>query len=1086
MPKFSWLSKALVLGSGGIKIGEAGEFDYSGSQALKALSEEGIEAVLVNPNIATIQTDPTMADKVYLVPVTPEHVAKVIERERPQGILLGFGGQTALNCGVALAKSGVLEEHGVRVLGSSVEAIERTEDRELFRRTMEDAGIPVPRSRKAFTVEDALEAADELGYPVVVKAQYMLGGGGSGVAWSRGELREVARRALAKSASIQVEEYLGGWKEVEYEVVRDYAGNCVTVCNMENVDPMGVHTGDSIVVAPSQTLTDREYHMLRQASLRVAEAVGVVGECNVQFALHPEGEEYRVIEVNARMSRSSALASKATGYPLAYVAAKLAIGYTLPELKNKVTGVTTAAFEPALDYVVVKVPRWDFEKFPGAARELGTGMKSIGEVMAIGRCFEEALQKAFRMLDKGYPGVACVKLSGRPLAEVLESIRTPKDNRILEIAEALKLGASIGEVAEASKIDKFYISKVENIVRLEERLRKEGLKPSLLREAKRLGFSDRQIAMCTGLPESEVRELRKRLGVKPCVKQIDTLAAEWPAQTNYLYVTYGGVESDIEESKRRKIMVLGSGCYRVGSSVEFDWCCVNAVRELRARGFEVIVVNCNPETVSTDYDVSDRLYFEELTLERVLDIYEAESPEGVVVSFGGQTANNLAVPLHEAGVKLVGSSAESIDMAEDREKFSSLLDSLGIPQPEWASASSIREALEFAEGKYPVIVRPSYVLSGQAMRVAYSRSELERYLKQAAEVSEEHPVVVSRFIMGAREAEVDAVSDGSSAYIGAVIEHIENAGVHSGDSTMVIPPCSLPEWAVSRMREYTLKIARALDARGPLNIQFLVKDEVYVIECNLRASRSMPYVSKATGVNLVKLAVDVLLGGSLGFSGVKGPPEMRYYAVKVPQFSFRQLPGVDPLLGVEMMSTGEVCCLGESMHEAYVKALKASGIDLKGSSVLITVGGLELKSKVLPVARVLHECGFKILSTEHTAQALRSAGVPAETIYKISEPDRHPNIADLLARDSIALVINIPWSTTLEKYSHMLEDGREIRRKAAELGIPVVTTLEQAKAIAEAVKASDGLKLAELREYWRLRGGSCIKSGLYTVDSRLS
>jgi len=868
MPKYEWVRKVIVLGSGPIKIGEAAEFDYSGSQCLKALREEGIETVLVNPNIATIQTDPRLAGKVYLLPVTAEYVEEVIKKERPDGILLGFGGQTALNCGVQLAKRGILEKYDVKVLGTPIKAIEETEDRELFRRAMTRAGIPVPRSMSATSVEEALKISDELGFPVILRVAYTLGGKGSGVAHNRRELKEIVSRALAQSMITQVlvEEYIGKWKEVEYEVMRDSENNCLTVCNMENFDPMGVHTGDSIVVAPSQTLTNREYHLLRSASIKAVQSIGIIGECNIQWALHPRSEEYRAIEINARMSRSSALASKATGYPLAYIAAKLAIGYLLPELINKVTGITTACFEPALDYLVVKIPRWDLRKFRNVDPHLGPQMKSVGEVMAIGRTFEEALQKAVRMLDIGRMGVVGDDDEPEPLESLLDALENPTDERLFKVAKAIKMGVPIEKIYELSGIDPWFLYKIRNIVEMEKRLKTLRLSdkeaPEVIREAKRLGFSDAQIAKYLGVDEMEVRRFRKRFGIVPVVKQIDTLAAEWPAKTNYLYMTYSGDEDDIkfDSHGKKKVIVLGAGVFRIGSSVEFDWSGVNTIWALKRRGIdEAIMVNYNPETVSTDYDISDKLYFEELTFERVLDIYEKEKPLGVIVSVGGQIPNNLALKLSRAKVRLLGTSSRSIDLAEDRSKFSALLDDLGIPQPEWSKLTTIEDAERFAENiGYPVLIRPSYVLSGYAMRVAYNSRELRDYLELATKVSPEHPVVISKFIEGAKEVEVDGVSDGEDTLIGAIIEHVEQAGVHSGDAVMSIPPLTLSSKVIKKIEDYTRAIARALKIKGPFNIQYLVKnEEVSVIECNLRASRSLPYVSKTRGINLIEVATAV-------------------------------------------------------------------------------------------------------------------------------------------------------------------------------------------------------------------------------------
>ncbi|RLG70690.1 MAG: carbamoyl phosphate synthase large subunit, partial [Methanobacteriota archaeon] len=908
MPKFEWIKKVLILGSGPIEIGKAAEFDYSGSQCLKALREEGIETILVNPNVATIQTDPRLADKVYLLPVTPWYVEEVIKREKPDGILLGFGGQTALNCGVQLAKTGILDKYDVEVLGTPIKAIEKTEDRELFKQAMIKTGVPVPKSGSATSVEEATKIAKDLGYPVIVRVAYTLGGKGSGVAHSEEELREIVTRGLAQSMITQVlvEEYIGQWKEVEYEVIRDHRDNCITVCNMENLDPMGVHTGDSIVVAPSQTLTNHEYHTLRSASLKVVQSLGIVGECNIQWALHPRLGKFRVIEVNARMSRSSALASKATGYPLAYIAAKLAVGYLLPELMNRVTGVTTACFEPALDYVVVKVPRWDLRKFRGVDPHLGPQMKSIGETMAIGRNFEEAIQKAVRMLDIGRVGLVSNPDEDElePVERIKDSLRNPTDERIFRVVKAIKMGVPIGEIHRLSGIDPWFLRKIENMVKMEKKLKSLDIGSSeavnVIKEAKRLGFSDLQIANCVGMSEEEVRRFRREHGIIPVVKQVDTLAAEWPAHTNYLYLTYHGDESDITfDSGRRKVIVLGAGVFRIGSSVEFDWSGVHTIWSLKRQGVdETIMINYNPETVSTDYDIPEKLYFEELTVERVLDIYEKEKPEGVIVSVGGQIPNSLALKLANVGVKLLGTSSMSIDLAEDRSKFSELLDRLGIPQPKWRKLTTMEDAERFAdEIGYPVLVRPSYVLSGYAMRVAWSREELREYLRLATGVSPEHPVVISKFVEDAKEVEVDGVSDGEDTLIGAIIEHVEQAGIHSGDAVMSIPPQTLSNQVIETIERYTVAIAKALGIRGPFNIQYLVKDGcVSVIECNLRASRSMPYVSKTIGFNLIDISTSVILGKTLKEMGITQIPPLRHVGVKVPNFSFMRLSGADPVL----------------------------------------------------------------------------------------------------------------------------------------------------------------------------------------------
>ncbi len=1082
MPKFEWIRKVLVLGSGAIKIGEAAEFDYSGSQCLKALREEGIETVLINPNIATIQTDPRLAGKVYLLPVTPGYVEKVIEREKPDVILLGFGGQTVLNCGVQLAKRGILKKYDVKVLGTPIKAIEDTEDREFFKQAMIRADIPIPRSKSATSLQEAIKAAKEIGYPVIVRVAYILGGKGSGVAHNDSELKEIVNRALAQSmiSQVLIEEYVGHWKEIEFEVMRDYANNCLAVCSMENIDPMGVHTGDSMVVAPTQTLNTREYHLLRLASIKVIQSLGIVGECNIQWALDTKSEEHRAIEVNARMSRSSALASKATGYPLAYIATKLAIGYLLPELINMVTGATTACFEPALDYVVVKFPRWDLQKFRNVDRHIGPQMKSVGEVMAIGRCFEETLQKAVRMLDIGKVGLVCNSEDAdyESTEMIKDVLANPTDERLFKIAKALKKGVSIEEIYQLSGVDPFFLHKIENIVNMEKKLHSMNLEDDdaleTIKEAKRLGFSDKQIAICLKTDEMTIRKLRKEANIVPVVKQIDTLAAEWPAKTNYLYLTYGGDEDDIDfHSGKSKVMVLGAGVFRIGSSVEFDWCGVNTIWALKKNGIqEAIMVNYNPETVSTDYDMSDKLYFEELTLERILDIYDKESPLGVIASVGGQTPNNLALKLANSGVKLLGTSGQSIDCAEDRSKFSALLDQLGILQPEWSKLTTTEDAKKFAEKiGYPVLIRPSYVLSGSAMRVAYEEDELENYLKLATKVSREHPVVISKFMEKAKEVEVDGVSDGEDVLIGAIIEHVENAGVHSGDATMGIPTQTLPNSVLKTIKDYTYRIVKALEIKGSYNIQFLVKDGVtYVIECNLRASRSMPYVSKTRGVNLIELATLAMLDKKFKDVGVTELPPISHVGVKVPQFSFMRLSGADPVLGVEMLSTGEVACLGENFADALLKALQSADFKIPptGGSVLITVGSDELKKKIVSLGKAFRKMGFKIYATEHTAETLRNAGIDnISVLHKVREVGKNPNIVNYLQEGKIDLVINIPMPNTAGKYSDILKDEYTIRRLAIEFNIPVVTNLELASALTKVLEQSNSNKLTvrSLNEY---------------------
>ena len=1046
--KIDDLGKVLIIGSGAIKIGEAGEFDYSTSQAIKALREEGIQTVVVNPNIATIHTDKKFADKVYSVPIRTEFIEQIIEDEKPDGILLGFGGQTALNCGVELSEKGILEKHGLRVLGTSIRSIELADNRELFKTTMQENGIPVPKSRKASDLESAIAAAREIGYPVIVRVAYTLGGQGSGVAFDEAKLKEIATRGLAYSRirQVLVEEYLDKWKEVEYEVMRDQEDNCTIVCNMENLDPMGIHTGDSIVVAPSQTLTNREYNNLRSTAQRVIRALGIIGECNIQFALDPQSEDFRVIEVNSRLSRSSALASKATGYPIAYIAAKISIGYSLPELTNKITGVTSACFEPSLDYIVVKAPRWDFRKFRNASTGIGTQMKSVGEVMAIGRCFEEALQKSIRMLDQGRE-LTDVRDLGRSPDRIRKELSEPTDQRIFYTVKALKSGVSIEEVSKLSGIDPWFLDKIRNILMMEDRITNERLIADTIRDAKILGFSDARIARLIGKTIDNVREFRKSKGIVPFTKQIDTLAAEWPTNTNYLYMTYGGSEDDIIYPEKDRIVVLGSGCYRIGSSVEFDWCCVNMALALKNPAREVIMINCNPETVSTDFDVLDKLYFEELTEERVLDIIDKERPGGVVVSVGGQTANNLTVGLAKHA-RILGTSPTSIDTAEDRSKFGQLLDKLGVQQPEWSRVENIGDARKFADRiGYPVLIRPSYVLSGAAMNVAFDEGQLTEYIQQAAKISRDYPVVISKFLSGAREVEVDGVCDGTNVFIGALVEHVENAGVHSGDATMSIPTLTIGGATKQRILRYSEMIAQSLLIRGPFNIQFLVKNgEVQVIECNLRASRSMPFVSKMIGTNLMDLAAVAIMGGTIN----AGEGTSTGFGVKAPQFSFTRLDNADPITGVEMVSTGEVACFGDTFQDAFINALIASNfyVPRKGDAVLISMG--ETRKRIIPYARMLAENGYRIYATRHTAEELAGKGIESTTLYKVRERKK-PNILDYLTSKEIKLVINIPSHETDAESRLILRDEYVIRRKAAEFGIPVVTNLELARALVRAL-----------------------------------
>jgi len=1044
------LKKVLIVGSGAIKIGEAGEFDYSTSQAIKALREEGIETVVVNPNIATIHTDKKFADKVYSVPIKVEFIEEILEKERPQGILLGFGGQTALNCGMELAETGTLDKYGVQVLGTGIRSIEMADNRELFKTTMLENDIPVPKSRTASDLASAIEAAKMIGYPVIVRVAYTLGGQGSGVAFSEEKLKEIAQRGLAYSRirQILVEEYLDKWKEVEYEVMRDQDDNCTIVCNMENLDPMGIHTGDSIVVAPSQTLTNREYNILRSTAQKVIRTLGIVGECNIQFALDPKSEQFRVIEVNSRLSRSSALASKATGYPIAYVAAKLSIGYTLPELTNRMTGATTACFEPSLDYVVVKMPRWDFRKFRRATTGIGTQMKSVGEVMAVGRCFEEALQKAVRMLDLGRELTDVTDL-GWSISRIQRELSQPTDQRIFYVVKALKAGLSPTEVSRITGIDPWFLDKIFNILKMEHEITTNRMALEHLRQAKTLGFSDKKIGQIVGKTWEDVRQFRKSNNILPCVKQIDTLAAEWPANTNYLYLTYGGVEDDINSSSKNKVIVLGSGCYRIGSSVEFDWCCVNMAVALRQTSREVIMVNCNPETVSTDFDVLDKLYFEELTVERILDIIDKEQPTGIIVSVGGQTPNNLAPQLAKH-TTILGTSPTSIDLAEDRSKFSLLLDQLGIDQPKWSKLESLKGAKHFAKRiGYPVLIRPSYVLSGSAMNVAIDEKQLVNYIQQASKISKQYPVVISKFLTGAREVEADGVCDSENVYIGAVIEHVENAGVHSGDATMSIPTLTISSRIKQRILENTRRIARGLEIKGPFNIQFLVKNgDVLVIECNLRASRSMPFVSKMTGTNLMEMAARAIMGSRIP----SGEGRTTGFGVKAPQFSFTRLDNADPITGVEMVSTGEVACFGDTFQNAFINALLASNFNIpkKGEAVLITMG--ETRKGMIPYARMLVQNGYQIYATRHTAEEFSAKGIECKTLYKVRER-KSPNILDYLTRREIKLVINIPSHEKHAESRLVLRDEYLIRRKAAEFGIPVVTNLELARALVKSLIA---------------------------------
>ncbi len=1047
------IQKVLLLGSGALKIGEAGEFDYSGSQALKALKEEGIRTVLINPNIATVQTSKEVADEIYFLPVTPYFVERVIEKERPDGILLAFGGQTALNCGVSLYRSGVFERYGVQVLGTPVQAIMDTEDRELFVHRLDEIGVKTIRSEAVETLEDARRAARELGYPVIIRAAYALGGLGSGFCDNETELDALAEKAFSFSPQVLVEKSLKGWKEIEYEVVRDCFDNCITVCNMENFDPLGIHTGESIVVAPSQTLTNNEYHKLRELAIRIIRHIGIVGECNVQYALDPESEDYRVIEVNARLSRSSALASKATGYPLAFVAAKLVLGYGLFDLKNAVTKTTPAFFEPALDYVVCKIPRWDLGKFQGVDRVLGSSMKSVGEVMAIGRTFEEAIQKGLRMIGQGMHGF--VENKELVIADVDKALREPTDKRIFIISKAMRAGYTVDQLHELTRIDKWFLQKLQNImdtsIELHDCVWSSSSFGSLLRKAKRQGFSDFQIARAIGLDTvmsgenaaQKIRELRKRVGILPVVKQIDTLAAEYPAQTNYLYLTYNGTESDVDYlGDKKSVVVLGSGAYRIGSSVEFDWCGVQALNTIRKEGWRSVMINYNPETVSTDYDICDRLYFDELTFERVLDILELENPYGVIVSTGGQIPNNLALRLDAQGVSILGTSAESIDRAEDRDKFSAMLDTIGVDQPEWRALTSLEDIQAFVqEVGFPVLVRPSYVLSGAAMNVCSNNEELERFLALAANVSKQHPVVVSRFIEHAKEVEMDAVAREGEIIAYAISEHIEYAGVHSGDATIQFPPQKLYVETMRRIKRISRRIAKELNISGPFNIQFLARDnDIKVIECNLRASRSFPFVSKVLKLNLIELATRVMLGMEVQKPD-KSLFDLDYVGIKASQFSFNRLQNADPVLGVDMASTGEVGCLGQDTSCALLKAMLSVGYRIPQKGILLSTGAPKQKVDMLEAARMLQQQGFTLYATGGTSAFLEENGVKSVRVYWPSE-EGTPQALDLLHRKEIDMVVNIPKNLS----SSELDNGYKIRRSSIDLNIPLITNARLASA----------------------------------------
>ena len=1068
------LRKVLVLGAGALKIGQSGEFDYSGSQALKALREEGVSTILVNPNIATIQTSKQLADQVYFLPVTPFFVEKVIEKERPDGILLSFGGQTALNCGIALYRNGVLAKYAVQILGTPISAIILTEDRQKFSQHLHGLNIPTPQSRSAETLAEALQIGEEIGFPTMVRAGFALGGQGSGIAHNARELEEIVNGALVFAPQVLIEQYLHHFKEVEYEVVRDAYDNCITVCNMENMDPLGIHTGESVVIAPSQTLNNHEYHLLRSAATTIVRSLGIVGECNVQFALDPRTSAYFVIEVNARLSRSSALASKATGYPLAYVAAKLALGYGLTNLTNRVTGVTQACFEPSLDYVVVKIPRWDLEKFKGVDETIGTGMKSVGEVMGIGRTFEEAYQKAIRMLDLDFEGATSEKVfaNNETVKEALDLyLYTPTPKRMFVLPLAIRHRISVEKIADITGIDPWFLQRIKHIVDMEQDLQEnQELSASNLLALKQIGLSDKRIGELTGKTGLSIRSLRQRLGVVPSVFQIDTLAAEFPSDTNYLYMTYNGSHHDVEPMHDDGVVILGSGPYRIGSSVEFDWTCVSTVEALKKYQKRSIVVNCNPETVSTDYDTSDRLYFEELTFERLADICEFESPHGVIISVGGQTPNNRAKALQNYGIPILGTDATNIDRAEDRSKFSKLLDTLGIRQPEWDKFVNIAEAIQFAERVgYPVLVRPSYVLSGSAMNICNTQEELEQYTREAAAVSPEYPVTVTRFLEKVKEVELDAVAQHGEIKAFVISEHIENAGVHSGDATIVLPPQTLNRETTTRIEEVGRAIAQALDITGPFNMQFLAKNnQVYVIEVNLRASRTFPFISKVTGINFMELFVDALFQATIPAVQI---PEVTFTAVKAPQFSFSRLTGADPVLRVEMASTGEVACFGDDIEEAYLKAIIATGGHIPQKGIFISLGGQEKKEKFLESAKLLSTMHVPLYATEKTCAFLQAHGIEATMLYKIHE-QRSPNVLTYFRDNKIDLAINIvdrhiikdPLAEGLSGASgensagwhkKEVDDDYAMRRYAVDHNVPLFTKIKQARLFVRAIVDRD-------------------------------
>ena len=1051
--------KVLVLGSGGLSIGQAGEFDYSGSQAIKALKEEGIYTILVNPNIATIQTSKGLADKVYFLPVTPEFVRKVIKHERPDAIYCTFGGQTALNVGIKLKDE--FESLGVTVLGTQIETVITTEDRELFARAMEEIGEKCAKSETASNIPEALEAVKEIGFPVIVRAAYALGGLGSGFADNEEELIELCNKAFAASPQVLIERSMKGWKEVEYEVVRDAFDNCITVCNMENFDPLGIHTGDSIVVAPSQTLSDEDYNMLRTTAVNVIRHLGVVGECNIQYALNPFSKEYCIIEVNARLSRSSALASKATGYPLAYTAAKLGLNIPLNEIKNSVTKVTCACFEPSLDYCVVKIPRWDLKKFTRVSNLLSSSMKSVGEVMSIGRTFEEAIQKAIRSTD--YQNFGFNSTEALMSIDIDAELQTPSDQRLFAIANAMSTGYDVERIYKLTNIDRWFLTKLYGLIKFGEHIGSFGsiekLPVKVLKEAKQLGFEDRQIAKFLNSNEVAVRRTRKDAGIIPVVKQIDTVAAEFPAFTNYLYITYNGQDSDVKFDDKG-VMVLGSGVYRIGSSVEFDWCAVTAIRTLRQQGFKTIMVNYNPETVSTDYDEADRLYFETINLERVLDIYEIENSAGVIVSMGGQTSNNIALQLQRQNLKVLGTSPAMIDSAENRYKFSRMLDNIGVDQPAWKELTSIEEAEAFAEKvSYPVLVRPSYVLSGAAMNTVYSKDDLASYLSQAVEVSPDYPVVITKYIENAKEIEMDAVAKDGKLIMHVVAEHVENAGVHSGDATLIVPPQDLAKETVDRIVEATAKIGKALDVTGPFNIQFIAKNnEIKVIECNVRASRSFPFNSKVVGTNMIEMATKAIMDLPVTPYPTQKLPD-DYCAIKVPQFSFSRLSGADPVLGVEMASTGEVACFGHNKYEAYLKSLISTGFQLPKKNILLSVGSYKEKQELLPSIRKLAQLGYSLFATSGTADFIQEHGIPVKYLELLNEEEEEQkaeySLTQHLANNLIDLYINLPSANRFRRPSSYVSKGYQTRRMAVDYQVPLVTNVKCAKLLIEAIARNE-------------------------------